>query len=124
MNVTVRRIEYASGSITIGGNLYNPQAGKKLLIIHWILHNANAKPRNIDSSTINWTAVGGDGQKDSQEYTGMDDGGVIVKSLNPAQLIRLVSIVQVSDQEKVAMLLATNTADSGTDVARYNLEAE
>lgn len=127
INLTLKSAEYTIGRVKVGNRVFRPEEGKKLLVLHYTLHNPLPREHPLHYSTIEWTAVDAKDQNNKQEYLGVgveNTGASLDQPMKPAQKIQVYAVIIVPAQGEVPKLMAANHEDSKMPVARYDLRGK
>jgi len=124
INFTLRSAEYSIKPITVGMNTWVPEAGQKLLVLHYTVHNPIPREQNYCWSSIRFTAV--DGQDTNHEFIqavsreGSDQS--LSLNLKPAQKLDVVTALLVPANGVTPKLIVTR--EQGAPVIRYDLHGK
>jgi hypothetical protein len=122
INVALIGVEYKATRVKVDKFNVWPNADRKLVVIRYTIHNPLPKEQRY-SGTIKWTVVSPKAENVETQQAYLDDGSnaPVDQVLKPAQKLAVFSVVEVAGRGEMDKLIAANTLDAGSAVARYPL---
>ncbi len=124
INFTLRSAEYTVSRVTVGSHVYAPNAGEKLLVLHYTVQNPTKREQGIDYSSFKFTAVDAkDVNQLFNNYIAREGSSEIYQAqLKPAQKIDLIAAWAVPAAGPIPKLIVER--ESGAPVLRYDLRGK
>ena len=126
LNVCLVSVEYRIQRIaTYEVNSAWPEAGKKLMVLHFTIQNPLAREQQFDRA-IKWTAVTADDENIETAHAYFEPRPGKPSSygkgvLKPGQKVAVFSVLTVPSAGEIPKVIAANAAESNALVARYDV---
>jgi hypothetical protein len=126
MNFTLRSAEFSVTRVTVGRDVYAPNAEEKLLILHYTAQNPTKQDQGFSYNAFRFTAV------DSQDVNHVFDGYVAREGtsesldlyLKPAQKIDVTAAWTLPANGAVPKLIVQRLGEDNAPVLRYDLRGK
>ncbi len=124
LNFTLRSAEYTVSRVTVGSDVYAPEANEKLLVLHYTVQNPTRQEQNVTWNSFKFTVV------DARDTNHVFDNYVAREGtferynvdLKPAQKVDLVAAWAVPAAGVMPKLIVER--ERGTPVLRYDLRGK
>lgn len=120
----LRSAEYTTEQLSISETLYVPQAGEKLLVLHFSIQNPHKSEQFVRYDSLAFTAVDSENNNHEAIFDWGDDEAKghprIALNLKPAQTINILTAVRVPAAASVPKLMVMPGENNGP-VLRYAL---
>jgi hypothetical protein len=126
LNFMLRSAEFSVTRVTIGRDVYAPNANEKLLILHYTVQNPTKQDQNFSYASFRFTAV------DSKDINHVFDGYIakdgttesLDLNLKPAQKIDALAVWTFPAAGPVPKLIVQRGGETDTPVLRYDLRGK
>ena len=123
MNIAVTKVEYRADRVRTGNAVISPNAGEKLLVIHFAFHNPNKQERGVSGGTFRFTAVDAAGAN-HDHVDGVwneSNGEVLDILLKPGQKMPGYTAIRLPAKGDIEKILIVSVDDKAV---RYALKGK
>lgn len=104
---SLKRMEYTTAQVKMGDSFYVPEAGEKLLVLHYTIQNPNETNELVRSDSLRFTAVDAASVNYEGRATwGVEETGMSLNTqLFPAQTVKAYTVISVPAKGVIPKLI-------------------